>query len=81
VERRRGPVAITISAQRCADTAVFQIDDDAGRLQALAAESGGVGLANLRKRLAMLHGGGASLTLVQLAPAGVRAEMRLPCGS
>jgi two-component system LytT family sensor kinase len=81
VERRRGPVAITISAQRCGATAVFQVDDDAGRLQAPAADSGGVGLANLRQRLAMLHGSAASLTLVQLAPAGVRAEMRLPCGS
>ena len=79
VEQRRGPTAITISAQRSGDMAVFQVDDDAGHLQAPG--EAGLGLANLRRRLAMLHGDSASLTLTQLAPAGVRAEMRLPCGS
>lgn len=39
----------------------------------------GVGLANLRARLASLHGAGGTLTLSQLLPAGVRAEMRVPC--
>ena len=79
VERRRGTTVVTISAQRSGDSAVFQIDDDAGDLQAPA--EAGLGLANLRRRLAMLHGDGASLALTQLAPAGVRAEMRLPCAS
>ncbi|MBY0240403.1 MAG: histidine kinase [Burkholderiaceae bacterium] len=45
-----------------------------------SAQSGGVGLRNLRRRLVALHGDAASLRLLQLAPAGVRAEMRLPCG-
>ncbi|CAN7273158.1 histidine kinase [Pseudoduganella sp. LjRoot289] len=40
---------------------------------------GGIGLRNLRERLAVLHGGSASLRLEQLEPAGVRAEVRLPC--
>jgi two-component system, LytTR family, sensor kinase len=45
-----------------------------------AAGSGaGVGLRNLHARLAALHGGAATLKLLQLEPAGVRAEMRLPC--
>ena len=79
VERRRDRTTITISAQRDGDVAVFRIDDDAGRLQ--AAGDAGLGLANLRRRLDMLHGGAAALTLTQLAPAGVRAEMRLPCAS
>lgn len=77
VEQRRGMTAITISAQREGDIAVFRIDDDAGQLQ--ASGDTGVGLNNLRRRLAMLHGDAASLTLTQLLPAGVRAEMRLPC--
>ena len=77
VEQRRAITAITISAQRDGAVAVFQIDDDAGRLQ--TAGTDGVGLSNLRRRLSMLHGDAASLTLTQLAPAGVRAEMRLPC--
>ena len=39
----------------------------------------GVGLSNLRARLASLHGPRGTLTLSQLLPAGVRAEMRVPC--
>lgn len=41
---------------------------------------GGVGVRNLRQRLAALHGDAGTLKLLQLEPAGVRAEMRLPCG-
>lgn len=77
VERRRDRTTITISAQRRGDLAVVRIDDDAGRLHADG--DAGMGLANLRRRLDMLHGAAASLTLTQLTPAGVRAEMRLPC--
>lgn len=44
------------------------------------AATGGVGVRNLRQRLAALHGDAATLKLLQLEPAGVRAEMRLPCG-
>ncbi|WP_229414344.1 sensor histidine kinase [Zemynaea arenosa] len=39
----------------------------------------GIGIANLRQRLQVLYGERAALELVQLHPAGVRAEMRLPC--
>lgn len=42
---------------------------------------GGIGVRNLRERLQALYGDQASLALVQLEPAGVRAEMRLPCAS
>lgn len=41
----------------------------------------GIGVRNLRERLAASHGAGASFELTQLAPAGVRAEIRLPCAS
>jgi len=44
-------------------------------------DAGGIGVRNLRQRLAALHGGAASLTLSQLSPAGVQAEIRLPCVS
>ena len=58
---------------------LVRLDDDTGLLKNGPAQSG-IGLSNLRERLAVLHGAQASLTLTQLAPAGVRAEMRLPCG-
>ncbi|AKU20562.1 sensor histidine kinase [Massilia sp. NR 4-1] len=44
-----------------------------------AAHAGGLGLRNLRARLQALYGEAATLELRQLAPHGVRAEIRLPC--
>ena len=78
VERRREPTRITVGA-RCEDgSLVLWVEDDAGLL---AQNEPGIGLANLRTRLAALHGDAAGLTLTQLAPAGVRAALRLPCAS
>ena len=92
VEQRRQPVSITVSAARENGNLVVRLEDDSGMLgdsfsnsgssggSSSGSSSGGIGLTNLRERLAVLHGAQASLTLTQLAPAGVRAEMRLPCG-
>lgn len=83
VERRREPTRIMVSALREGNSLLVGVEDDAGTLA--AGKHGdrpdggpGIGLANLRARLAALHGDGASLVLSQLAPAGVRAELRLP---
>ncbi len=83
VERRRGVTHIAISASRDGGVLLLSVSDDAGRLPAVAAapSGGGIGVRNLRERLQALYGDQASLALVQLEPAGVRAEMRLPCGS
>ena len=79
VEQRRQRVQITISVQRDGACLIVRLDEDAGVLAASATP--GIGLANLRERLQVLYGGAASVELSQLAPAGVRAEMRLPCAS
>ncbi|MBJ7312665.1 sensor histidine kinase [Rugamonas sp. CCM 8940] len=88
VERRRQPVRISIAASREHDQLVLRLDDDGGTLAPAGANGSGsgsgaantgIGLANLRERLGELHGERASLTLSALAPAGVRAELRLPC--
>lgn len=81
VERRRAPTRILVSAAREGDTLVLRVEDDAGRLEAGQAGDSGIGLANLRARLATLHGERASLSLSQLEPAGVATEVRLPCAS
>jgi hypothetical protein len=88
VERRRTPVAIRIRAT-CEDgVLVLRVEDDAGTLDQVrppspqgSAQGSGIALANLRTRLAALHGERAGLTLAALAPSGVRAEMRVPCAS
>ncbi|XLZ70995.1 histidine kinase [Massilia sp. SR12] len=88
VERRRAPTKITITAAKEAGTLVLAITDDAGELRVRPSGpypgfpvSHGLGTRNLRERLQALHGERATLTLEQLAPAGVRAEIRLPCAS
>ncbi|GAB2844602.1 hypothetical protein GCM10027277_10570 [Pseudoduganella ginsengisoli] len=53
--------------------------EPAGQGAHAQASGSGVGLRNLRARLSALHGDAATLKLLQLEPAGVRAEMRLPC--
>jgi sensor histidine kinase YesM len=64
---------------------LLTVSDDAGRLTAEghAARPGGsgIGVRNLRERLQGLYGERASLSLLQMEPAGVSAQMRLPCAS
>jgi hypothetical protein len=79
VERQRGPTRIAVSAARGANQLVVRVEDDRGTLA--ASHAPGIGLANLRERLARLYGPEACLTLSQLAPAGVCAELRVPCAS
>jgi hypothetical protein len=85
VERRRQPTAITIAVQRAhtgsAPALVLRLEDDAGRLPTAGCAGTGIGVRNLRERLAVSYGPRAGFELTQLAPAGVRAEMRLPCAS
>ncbi len=81
VEQRRQRTCIRIAVLRQDGMLVVRIDDDIGMLGASLAPVSGIGLKNLRERLEVLYGGRASLVLDQLHPAGVRAEMRVPCGS
>jgi signal transduction histidine kinase len=84
VEKRRGMTHIEVSAQREQDALVLRVDDD-GRLDDKPAKDAGqgcgIGLANLRARLAALYGPRASLSLGAREGGGVRAELRVPCAS
>jgi len=79
VEQRRQQTRISISIGREDGMLVVALEDDTGTLA--PSTRPGIGLANLRERLAVLYGERASLALSQLSPAGVRAEMRVPCAS
>ncbi|WGG48460.1 sensor histidine kinase [Rugamonas sp. DEMB1] len=72
------PAGAATTPSALADAAAAQASGAASS-PAGAADGGGIGLANLRERLLELHGERAGLTLSALAPAGVRAELRLPC--
>jgi sensor histidine kinase YesM len=77
VERRRGITRIAVSATLEAGTLTLAVEDDQGLLE--PSGTSGIALANLRERLAALHGERAGVALAALAPGGVRAELRLPC--
>jgi two-component system LytT family sensor kinase len=76
VEQRRHMTQIKVSAELIRDQLVLSVEDDSGTL---GPAGKGIGIVNLRARLEALYLDGASFSLVQLAPSGVRAEVRLPC--
>lgn len=77
VEQRRAPTAIVVAAAAGRGTLTLSVQDDGGRLP--AAPVFGVGLGNLRERLAGLHGNRAGLRLQAVEGGGTRAEVWLPC--
>jgi hypothetical protein len=77
VEPRREPTGIVVRARREAGRLVLEVEDDGGVLP--AATRFGVGLSNLRQRLATQHGDRAALTLEARRGGGVRARLDLPC--
>jgi signal transduction histidine kinase len=79
VEHCRQPTRIEVSAVRDGDALLLRVEDDRGQLSTGATP--GISLSNLRERLAVRYGDSASLTLSQLVPSGVRAELRVPCAS
>ena len=85
MEKRRGTAHIAISASRRGELLVVTLDDDIGSLApAVPGAPGaptGIGLSNLRERMAALYGDKASVELSPLLPAGVRATMTVPCAS
>ncbi|MES2152260.1 MAG: histidine kinase [Pseudomonadota bacterium] len=78
VEQRRGLTRIAVSASRADGVLTVVLEDDSGTLAPGPAP--GIGVRNLRERLAVLYGERAALQLSQRAPAGVRAHLSLPCG-
>ena len=74
--------SVTVTARRDGDHVLVEVvDDGLGLAAADPFAAGRIGLANLRQRLAYAFGDGASLTLAERAPHGVRAEVRVPQAS
>ena len=77
VERRRAPTHVVIRARCSAGVLGLEVEDD-GDLQAVP-QHRGVGLTNLERRLATLHGTRAALALQVRPGGGLRARIELPC--
>ena len=71
--------AIRISAERSADALTLSVADNGRGLT--AASGSGVGLANIRARLAALYGERAALRLEANSPRGVVATISIPVGT
>jgi signal transduction histidine kinase len=71
---------IAIAARRTADGVEVSVADtgDGFRATRDPARSTGIGLANLRARLAMLYGERATMTVTDNAPRGARVALTLP---
>jgi signal transduction histidine kinase len=70
---------VTIAARRDGERLVVTVADTGrGLAEGAATSGGGVGLANVRERLAALHGGRASFTLASTPPRGTTATLVLP---
>lgn len=83
IEPLPGGGRIDVEARRDGERFVLEVRDDGAGLHAGAAASAqqpgqGLGLANLRDRLAGLYGGAAHLRVQQRAEGGVRARIELP---
>jgi two-component sensor histidine kinase len=72
------PVTLTISARRAGERLRVSVEDDAPRSDGAAAAKLGVGLENVRRRLEVLYGDEASLTVRRNDQAGFQATLELP---
>lgn len=77
VEKRRAATCIVVAARLGEGQLRVAVQDDTGVLP--AAPAFGVGLGNLRQRLASLHGDAAGVSLAPAEGGGVRAGLWLPC--
>lgn len=74
--------AITIEGAREGHALVLRVTDTGrGIRERKPAGSGGIGLANLRARLAAAFGADAALTIEDVTPHGTRVTLRLPVAS
>ncbi|MFO1329401.1 MAG: histidine kinase [Rubrivivax sp.] len=80
VERQPGAMRIALQARVQGGRLQLSVRQTPGTLAAPAPDGRGVGLANLRQRLALAFGDAARLELRALeAPAGVEVRVELPC--
>jgi len=82
LEPRLAGGAITISAHRAGASIELCVADTGGGFRATraAADSTGIGLANLRARLFTLYGERAQMTIADNTPSGARVALSLPIG-
>lgn len=81
IEPKVGGGRILVRGRKEGDRLWIEVRDDGIGLNAAGARAGGsgTGLANVRARLAALHGDGGRLQLAENPEGGVTARLELPC--
>ena len=79
VERHVGAATITVRTVLADEVLTLEVIDNLGKLDADHDASNGVGLTNLRQRLALAYGDKASIALQAREGGGVIARVKLPC--
>jgi hypothetical protein len=78
VEMKTGAVSIAVEARQGAHGAIdLSVQDDGAGFGAMPAVSGGVGLKNIRDRLALAYAGRARLDIADAPGGGVRASVSI----
>jgi signal transduction histidine kinase len=77
VERKPGPVNVTLQARRDGNAVTIMVGDDGAGIDG-AVPGSAVGLHNLRQRLAALYGGAAAFDLRRSAAGVTEAVLTLP---
>jgi two-component sensor histidine kinase len=78
VEMKIGPAQIEVHAERTEDGRLALVVEDDGAGFGVSQAGSGLGLSNIRERLAQLHGEAASLTLKARPQGGVAATITVP---
>lgn len=79
IEPAAGGGRIDVSAQTRGNTLVVSVADTGAGLHGGGMPGQGIGLANIRERLALLYGNAAQLELSANAPRGFVARITVPC--
>jgi len=78
VARSTQPVTITIRARKAGASLHLSVEDDAKAVSPAAPGGTGVGLTNVRERLAARFDGAASVSATQPAEGGFRVDLMMP---
>ena len=82
IEPKIGPVSISVVARQVSGDAgqfiEISVTDDGVGFGVAETKGTGIGLRNVKERLAGLYGAKASLEITSLSPSGVRATVRIP---
>ena len=77
VEKRSGLCTITIAVQEREGNVMLSVEDDLGVLSTNSTQPQGIGLDNLRQRLALMKDAQANLQIQNRPQGGVRTEIMI----